>query len=682
MASFTLAPGLSFDQPNGTGSGQSITISPTGGDDTALINQAIRSAEVTYLGPGNFQVAGTVDIPCGSNVLGAGMLQTFLKLGAAGQVLVEANAGGADGGTISGFTIDGQSVQNVTGGGLHVAGGNKVLLQAVRVQNCAGDNCVIEVAQNWTIIDFHSEPAGRSSLVLDNGTGGHVFVGCEIAGACHYGLEIRQSKNSTGGYPTFLGPSGMSFIGCIFEYPGAATLAQYGQLFQQGSGVTAVAPGMIYHSAGTNNQFLGCSINLQNLGAPSSNLIVAPGGSSEHPAFGPFTVSAWNGTNQITLTGNLTGVTPLLSVGCSVIDPSVIVSAVSGQVVTLTGNPSSSPVGLGVSFGALSSQVVLDSPFFLGSQTYSTAIEQRGASTLYLDGYTNFQTHLNAYKQRASDKVVNQGHPAYANVTNIVPVQQSGDAATFSPDLQAATLFDGLLQTYTRGSGHRSFMGWRIGDTFPNVVISYPTGVSGTIAFSDGVSYPQNVQLRYVKDGGGAEHLQLAGTAVSFQASSLEAQGFAGASTTGRFVGVFSGAGHPAVGTWNTGDYGFDTSGRLFVCTAGGTPGTWAGADTAWATPTPGNGWSNLGSGFSTVGYRKDVAGWVHVKGVLAGGTATAGTALFTLPAGYRPAETRVFSVASSGAGEVRLANTGVLTIQTASASYLSLDNIHFMAEA
>lgn len=46
--------------------------------------------------------------------------------------------------------------------------------------------------------------------------------------------------------------------------------------------------------------------------------------------------------------------------------------------------------------------------------------------------------------------------------------------------------------------------------------------------------------------------------------------------TTGRFVGVSNGA--PASGTYNTNDFTIDpTNLAIWVCTAGGTPGTWTG---------------------------------------------------------------------------------------------------------
>jgi lysophospholipase L1-like esterase len=103
---------------------------------------------------------------------------------------------------------------------------------------------------------------------------------------------------------------------------------------------------------------------------------------------------------------------------------------------------------------------------------------------------------------------------------------------------------------------------------------------------------------------------------------------------------------------------------------------------TTWIAPTLLNGWGNFGSGFAYAGYRLTPDGEVHVQGVIGTGTATAGTVLFNLPAGFRPAANRVFSVASNDAfGEVRVAANGDVTINAGASMWLSLDGIRFLAE-
>jgi hypothetical protein len=59
------------------------------------------------------------------------------------------------------------------------------------------------------------------------------------------------------------------------------------------------------------------------------------------------------------------------------------------------------------------------------------------------------------------------------------------------------------------------------------------------------------------------------------------------------------------------------------------------------------NGWSNYGSGWGTAAFYKDPFEVVHLRGSI--GSSSPGTAAFTLPEGYRPAEDVSFP--SSGRG-------------------------------
>ena len=51
---------------------------------------------------------------------------------------------------------------------------------------------------------------------------------------------------------------------------------------------------------------------------------------------------------------------------------------------------------------------------------------------------------------------------------------------------------------------------------------------------------------------------------------------------TGRFVGTLPTPGPPTTGTWNKGDWGFDSNGSAWLNTAAGTPGTWVPAGQRW----------------------------------------------------------------------------------------------------
>ena len=76
---------------------------------------------------------------------------------------------------------------------------------------------------------------------------------------------------------------------------------------------------------------------------------------------------------------------------------------------------------------------------------------------------------------------------------------------------------------------------------------------------------------------------------------------------------------------------------------AGATLSTSTITQESWTAPTLLNSWVNFGSPFQTARYRKDASGIVHVQGLIKDGTATDGTTLFTLPAGYRPDAQLIF---------------------------------------
>ena len=92
------------------------------------------------------------------------------------------------------------------------------------------------------------------------------------------------------------------------------------------------------------------------------------------------------------------------------------------------------------------------------------------------------------------------------------------------------------------------------------------------------------------------------------------------------------------------------------------------------------NSWVNSGSGNQVAAYMKDSLGCVHVRGTVQDGTPS--TAIFTLPAGYRPSATERFACAafetSASIAEVRVESTGVITVTTAQNDYVSLSEIVF----
>lgn len=115
--------------------------------------------------------------------------------------------------------------------------------------------------------------------------------------------------------------------------------------------------------------------------------------------------------------------------------------------------------------------------------------------------------------------------------------------------------------------------------------------------------------------------------------------------------------------------------------------------DTGWIALTLGAGWSNYGGGFSSANYRRK-NGIVYLRGLVKNNDVTTGAGLTvaTLPPGYRPANTNIFSlVASQASGHAiraDLAPTGALTVDAAAVNgsfqvpYLSLAGLIFPADA
>lgn len=103
---------------------------------------------------------------------------------------------------------------------------------------------------------------------------------------------------------------------------------------------------------------------------------------------------------------------------------------------------------------------------------------------------------------------------------------------------------------------------------------------------------------------------------------------------------------------------------------------------TQWCSLTLQNGWVHYGSPFATQAYTKGSDNMVHLKGLIRSGTASQGTVLATLPAGYRPKGYLLFQNQNGGGlGRVDLYPNGNLVIVLGSNGWLSLDGIKFIAE-
>jgi hypothetical protein len=99
--------------------------------------------------------------------------------------------------------------------------------------------------------------------------------------------------------------------------------------------------------------------------------------------------------------------------------------------------------------------------------------------------------------------------------------------------------------------------------------------------------------------------------------------------------------------------------------------------------PTLQNGWVNYGGGHAPAQFIKLSSGVVLIHGLIRTGTATAGTLLFTLPEGYRPATKLTFPVATNDRiGRVSVLTDGRVLVDNVSNAWLSLAGIVFPTEA
>lgn len=95
------------------------------------------------------------------------------------------------------------------------------------------------------------------------------------------------------------------------------------------------------------------------------------------------------------------------------------------------------------------------------------------------------------------------------------------------------------------------------------------------------------------------------------------------------------------------------------------------------------NGWTDYNpTTYEPCGFFKDSCGVVHLSGMVAGGTTTAGTGLFTLPVGYRPEKTEIYlCITSGGTGSIRIDATGNVILRSgANSTWTSLSGIAFKA--
>ena len=133
----------------------------------------------------------------------------------------------------------------------------------------------------------------------------------------------------------------------------------------------------------------------------------------------------------------------------------------------------------------------------------------------------------------------------------------------------------------------------------------------------------------------------MAGSPISSRSGGLPL-GLPGATAATRYVGATA-AGAPASGTFAVGDFTIDQSGKVFVCTAAGTPGTWTeigGVAATWSAFTPTlTGSTTNPSGLAVISGRQlQQGGLVFVRAYLGYGAApTVGSGDFRMSLPVQP---------------------------------------------
>ena len=102
------------------------------------------------------------------------------------------------------------------------------------------------------------------------------------------------------------------------------------------------------------------------------------------------------------------------------------------------------------------------------------------------------------------------------------------------------------------------------------------------------------------------------------------------------------------------------------------------GSDEAFIDATYLNSWVDYNATtHNKGGYFKSTDGIVHLQGMVKSGTIN--TPIFTLPTGYRPAKTLLFTVPSNGAfGVLEVQTDGDVVATTGNNTYVSLEGIRF----
>jgi len=208
---------------------------PGGGvlDETAGLQAAVDAAASSGGAAGDVRlygkhlIAGRVTVPSMVNVVAAGTgisdnvgprivctaAGAGLAFGAFTDVYATAPWGNR-GGRSGGFRVDGGGIAT------HPFSIHGVLHRSFTdIQlgggAAAGTALLLREAQNCRFLNFNIEVTAGDGLTFDEGTGGHVFVGCELNSIGKFAIAFRQTTITTG--TLYSVPENIAFYGCIIE---------------------------------------------------------------------------------------------------------------------------------------------------------------------------------------------------------------------------------------------------------------------------------------------------------------------------------------------------------------------------------------------------------------------------------------------------------------------------------
>jgi hypothetical protein len=560
----------------GSGSGFKLMSGDYGADRTGVIDSTASfnlagSSNGIQIEPGVYKILGKVDWPPDLDVEGVGPNHVTLKLGPNGQIRIgdKATNTSAVGGRVGGFKIDGGGEQDDPEGALNVGFCLKKTFHDIWVYNTVGDAIYIATAQNCTW-DTIQVAAGKSCVVLDLGAGGHVFYNPELNPGDGYSVDFRQSGQSYGGYPAFLGPSNNLFYGGIAEYGNAAS-----------------GKAMVRHGAGTNNQFYGFSV------CPTGRTVAAAAVRMEADANAVATTATITAGSASFTVADPTGIGGLMAARVPGFEAGSIVASVVGNVVTLfddgTGASASYPAGTAVSFGAESAALCFDGLVTPGSAGVTYGIEMRGNTSITLSGRTTFTDHVAAIRCFSNDRVTIDGpvsqfdcpllfqaHPS--NDTGVTPKEDTCVRSSKRAGMDIVAAGDAAARGLTITRGDQSH---------PNL-IAYP----GFVLLSDGTFDPVSTGMAFEIDS--TDGLHYLNALAQLKTSFVKVTGAAGATIEARYFGRYNTTGPPVGGAWRAGDWIIDANGTVWACKVAGTPGTWsAGVKPDYVAPTYNAGASN-----------------------------------------------------------------------------------------